>query len=96
MSLPLKCEDRLGAGQLGAGHQVPNLGRWKEGRDMATHGATVVEKETGMIERTDLEDQIRGLKRLLDDAWWNEEPLETIQKLEQQIANRSQALQSTD
>ncbi|NOX57490.1 MAG: hypothetical protein GXP29_01360 [Planctomycetes bacterium] len=49
-----------------------------------------------MIERTDLEDQIRGLKRLLDDAWWNEEPLETIQKLEQQIANRSQALQSTD
>lgn len=47
-------------------------------------------------ELTKLEDHLRGLKRRLDDAWWNEEPLETILMIEKEIADGSKALQSAD
>ncbi len=47
-------------------------------------------------EQAKLDDHLHGLKRRLDEAWWNEEPLETILKIEKEIADRSEALQSAD
>lgn len=45
-------------------------------------------------ELAELENRVQGLKHRLDDAWWNEEPLETIMKLEKEIADRLKVIQS--
>ncbi len=45
---------------------------------------------------SDIQNHIRGLKRRLDDAWWNEESLETIQQIEQEIAERSRLLMQSE
>ncbi|GJM24524.1 MAG: hypothetical protein DHS20C16_09390 [Phycisphaerae bacterium] len=55
----------------------------------------MVENMQGM-ELSDIHSHLRGLRRRLDDAWWNEEPLETIQQIEREIAERSRFLNQTE
>ncbi len=58
-------------------------------------GAAMVENTKG-DESTEIQNHLLGLRKKLDDAWWNEEPLETIQQLENEIAERSRNLSQAD
>jgi hypothetical protein len=58
-------------------------------------GTAMVEKTQG-IDLSENQSHLRGLRKRLDDAWWNEEPLETIQQIEEEIAERSRYLKLTD
>jgi len=58
-------------------------------------GRTMVEKSQGM-ELSDIQSHLSGLRNRLDEAWWNEEPLETIQQIEREIAERSRYLKQSE
>ncbi len=45
-----------------------------------------------MSERNKIEQELKRLKDELSDAWWHEEPLSKIERLENEIAQRAQIL----
>ncbi len=55
----------------------------------------MVEK-TQSMDHSEIQSHLRGLRNRLDDAWWNEEPLETIQQIEREIAERSRSLNQSE
>ncbi|HNO79974.1 MAG TPA: hypothetical protein PKN33_18145 [Phycisphaerae bacterium] len=55
----------------------------------------MVEKTQG-LDMSEIQNHLRGLRKRLDDAWWNEEPLETIQQIEKEIAERSRYLKLSE
>ena len=48
----------------------------------------MTEERDAVVEQNRLENELRQLRDQLADAWWNEESLDTIQRIEREIERR--------
>jgi outer membrane protein TolC len=55
--------------------------------------STRAKDDTVMANRSGLENQLSSLREQLAEAWWNEEPLDKIQQIENEIEAYKRQLQ---